>query len=324
MKNTTTVVATSGRTCDTIGRARKRLIQISIVVAVLLMVSFGSTYAQGSPGLLISADWLSAHLSDPEVVVLHAGMQRARYQSGHIPGAHFLDMSQVIWDGDPAWGFEITSPAEIEAALENAGVTEQHHLVVYAANSLYASRLFMTLEVMGLEGRVSMLDGGFGGWQEDAREVSMDDPEVVPGDIELALQSDILVSADWINERLNVDRVALIDARPDNEYTGEDGGLGGRVNPGHIPGGVQMYWENLIESRPVPRLHERSELRTLFNDAGADDGDTVVAYCMVGMRASFTYFAARLLGYETKFYDGSWRDWGAREDLPYVTGTSPH
>ena len=140
---------------------RKRTPLVASAVAVALATSVGPTHAQSSPELLVSADWLSEHLSDPGVAVLHADMRRARYESGHIPGARFLDLTQVIWNGDPAWGTEMTSPAEIEAALENAGVTEEHHIVVYAANPLYASRLFMTLEVMGLQGRVSMLDGGW-------------------------------------------------------------------------------------------------------------------------------------------------------------------
>ena len=294
----------------------------SVLLAILAIGLTIPWLTQEHPGLLVSADWLSEHLTDPEVVVLHADMQRSRYDAGHIPGAHFLDMGLIVWEGDPAWGTEMRSLAEINDALEMGGVSEGQHIVVYASNPLFSSRAFMTLEVMGLRGGVSMLDGGFGGWQEDGREISIEVPTFSRGSILLAPQDDILVSADWIHKRLDDPRIALVDARPDDEYTGEDGGLGGTAHLGHIPGAAQMYWEELVVSRQSPRVHSLDQLTELFASAGAEEGDTVVAYCMVGWRASFTYFAARLLGYETKFYDGSWRDWGTRADLPYVSGRS--
>ena len=294
----------------------------SVLLAILAIGLAIPWLTQEHPGLLVSADWLSEHLTDPEVVVLHADMQRSRYDAGHIPGAHFLDMGLIVWEGDPAWGTEMRSLAEINDALEMGGVSEGQHIVVYASNPLFSSRAFMTLEVMGLRGGVSMLDGGFGGWQEDGREISIEVPTFSRGSILLAPQDDILVSADWIHKRLDDPRIALVDARPDDEYTGEDGGLGGTAHPGHIPGAAQMYWEELVVSRQSPTVHSLDQLTELFVSAGAEEGDTVVAYCMVGWRASFTYFAARLLGYEAKFYDGSWRDWGTREDLPYVSGRS--
>ena len=295
-------------------------------ILVIIMASWLALpqLSQEDPGLLVSADWLSDHLADPQVVVLHADMQKSRDEAGHIPGARFLDMNQIVWEGDPAWGTEMRSLAEIDNALEMAGVSEGQHMVVYAPNPLFAARVFMTLEVMGLRGNVSMLDGGFGGWQEDGREISVESPTFNRGSISLVAQDDILVTADWIHQRLLDPGTALVDARPDDEYTGEDGGLGGTSNPGHIPGAAQMYWEELVVSRPLPTVHSLDQLTELFLSAGAEEGDTVVAYCMVGWRASFTYFAARLLGYETKFYDGSWRDWGTREDLPYVLGRSRH
>ena len=97
--------------------------------------------------------------------------------------------------------------------------------------------------------------------------------------------------------------------------------MGGRVHAGHIPGAWSMYWEELVESRAVPLLKDHDEARRLFRASGAADGSTVVTYCVVGLRASYAYFVARLLGYDAKLYDGSWRDWGSR-DLPFVAGSS--
>ena len=297
---------------------------LTALTALAMAVGPGEAAAQMAHGPLVTPGWVEAHLASDHVSILHADMRRDGYDAGHLPGARFLDMTRIVWDGDPAWGTELRPIAQVEEALEAAGVRDSdHHVVVYAANPLFASRAFFTLEAYGMRGKVHVLDGGLGLWREQGRAVSTDPPPARDGDVTLSAAEDILVSAEWIHERLGDDSFALVDARPDDEYTGEDGGMGGMANPGHIPGARQMYWEELIESRETPRLLPLDRLRSLFEEAGAEEGDTVVAYCMVGWRASYTYLAARLLGYETRFYDGSWHDWGTRDDLPFVTGRSP-
>ncbi len=280
----------------------------------------GPAAAGEAPGILVSTGWLAARLGDPSVVLLHVDAQRPAYAQAHIPGARFLDLNAIAWNGEPDVGTEMRTPAEIDAALEAVGVTDTGHLVVYGANPLAAARAWMTLDVMGLGDRTSFLDGGLGAWQEEGRAVTTEEPAFAPGSVTLRPRAGVMVDADWIHARLDDPALTLIDARPDEEYTGADNGLGGRVHPGHIPGAHQMYWEKLVESRPIHRAHPLEELRALFRASGAADGSAVTVYCMVGLRASYTYLTAKRLGYDVKFYDGSWRDWGSR-DLPYVTGT---
>lgn len=302
----------------------KRMLLTTVLLAVGAALAAPRPARAQMPGPLVTADWLAGHLTSPDVAVLHADMRRPGYDEGHVPGARFLDMSLLVWDGDPAWGAEMRTAAEIQEALRAVGVAERlHHVVVYADNPLFAARAFMTLEVMGLKGRVHVLDGGLGGWKEDGRALSTVEPAVQRGDVTVHPVDDVLVRAEWIAQRLDDDRIALVDARPDDEYTGADGGMGGTAHAGHIPGAHQLYWEDLISSRQIPRLLPSERARALFEAAGAARGDTVVTYCMVGWRASYTYLVARTLGYDTKFYDGSWHDWGTRDDLPYVSGTSP-
>jgi thiosulfate/3-mercaptopyruvate sulfurtransferase len=275
------------------------------------------------PGMLASADWVAAHEHDPSVVILQAETQKERFTQGHIPGARFLDMNALMWEGDPPVGAQMRTPEEIDAALEAAGVSDGQRVVVYSDSPLLEARAWTTLDVMGLGDRASVLDGGLGGWRQDGRPVSTDTSTVAPGSLTLHPRDGVVVDSDWIARHLDDASLTILDARTSEEYDGADNGSGngGTEHHGHIPGAYSLPWEKFVDSRQIPRLHSREELAALMRASGAADGSTVAVYCLTGVRASFEYFVARLLGYDAKLYDGSWRDWGSK-DLPYVTGTS--
>lgn len=272
------------------------------------------------PGPLVSGDWLQARLGDPAILVLHIDSRPDRYAAGHIAGARFIAQSAIALNDDP--GLEMPGPDSLDAALEAAGVSDAQHIIITTHSPLAATRMWLTFDYLGHGDHVSILDGGLTRWEADGRPLVTDAPETTRGSFTPRPRTGLLVDADWIAARLDDPDMTLIDARPDDEYTGTDGGMGGRVNPGHIPGAAQLYWEELIESRRTdPSFLPIEEMRAKFEAAGAGEGQTVVTYCMIGARASLTYFVGRMLGYDMRFYDGSWHDWGSR-DLPFVSGRS--
>jgi thiosulfate/3-mercaptopyruvate sulfurtransferase len=89
---------------------------------------------------------------------------------------------------------------------------------------------------------------------------------------------------------------------------------------GHVPGAVQLEWEELFADGVVT-LRPREELARLYAERVGDRRE-VITYCWIGYRASATWFVARYLGYDAKLYDGSYQDWQLRK-LPVVAGEKP-
>src|SRR5687768_18175584 len=83
----------------------------------------------GADSLVVSTQWLAAHRTDPGLVLLHVAMAKSEYDAGHIPGARFLDPHRLMGMGAP--GVELPPPAEIEAALEELGISAGSRIVFY-------------------------------------------------------------------------------------------------------------------------------------------------------------------------------------------------
>lgn len=264
--------------------------------------------------LLVSPAWLSAHLGQPGIVVIHADRDRGAYDAGHIAGSTYLALSSFVVERDGVPN-ELPAVAALDSTLEAVGIGDASRIVI-TGDPLAAARLFFTLDYLGHGSQAALLDGGTAAWTAAGFPVTA---EVVPparGTLTPRLQPEVLADAAWVRAHLGDSTVALLDARPPADYAGTPGSS---PPTGHIPGAKNLYWRTTLGGTP-PTLLARAALSTLFAAARAAPNDVVVTYCKTGVQASFLYFVARYLGYEVRMYDGSFAEWSRLAGMPIVQG----
>ena len=267
--------------------------------------------ARDQPDMDLFAD--SASARDQIVFVGRDSTVRSgdHARSVFVPLATF----SVERDGIPN---EFPPADSMEAMLEAAGVGGERVLIV--GGPIPAGRAWAALDYLGLGERAALLDGGPAALaRAPSADASAGAPATTPGetaraDLEVDVREDMIVDAAWVHDRLDDPGVAILDARPPAEFSGETPG-DGIDRPGHIPGARNVFWQTLVESADNPRLRDEAQLRQIFEQAGVGPDDTIVAYCRTGGQASFLYTVARHLGYDVKLYDGSFIDW-SRTDYP--------
>ncbi len=209
-----------------------------LTLAVIASPAAGQAVPGTRDSLLVTPEWLDAHLGDSNLVVLQVERDRASYLDGHIPGARLVLLSAITVTRDGLPG-ELPPLAQLDSVLEAAGVSNGSRIVLYG-DPLAAGRLFFTLDYLGLAGRVALLDGGLSAWTSGARPLSRAIPESGGGCFEPRVQPELLVNAAWISRRLGDTSVTLLDARVPGEYSGQVAG-DGVTRAGHIPGAGTAY-----------------------------------------------------------------------------------
>lgn len=282
--------------------------------AVLPLVLAARPASAQSP-LLIGVDELASNLRDPKLVLLHVGDPQ-EYEASHIPGAHLVSLGEISAPRVPGGlALELPELGALRSTLEAMGVSDDSHIVVYWGNDWVTptTRVVLTLDYAGLSGRTRILEGGLPAWKAAGRPVTADPSPAPPrGHLSEVPARPVVVSLDEVRARLGKPGWAIVDARAPVFYEGRDTTV--REARGHIPGAKNIPFTSVVDES----LHFKpvSELRSMFRAAGIAPTDTIIAYCHIGQQATAVVFAARLAGQPVKLYDGSFREWGMRKDLP--------
>ncbi len=260
--------------------------------------------------LLVTTDWLTAHLDDLDIRVVDT-RKGDGYDIAHIPRAVRYPAPTTPFLKENG---RVPSAERFAALMSEMGIGDARLVIAYDdGNNLFAARLWWTLNYYGHR-QVRLLNGGWDLWVAEGRAVAGAPASPNPASFTPKIDESWIAEWEQVRAAIKNPACSILDVRADKEWTGED--PMGTKRGGHVPGAVHLDWRETID-QASKCFKPESALRQMFAQAGLSPDKEVITYCQGGIRAAHTAFALRLAGYEqVRNYERSWYEWGNREDLP--------
>jgi thiosulfate/3-mercaptopyruvate sulfurtransferase len=272
--------------------------------------------------VLVDADWVEAHGSDPGVVLVEVDEDTSAYDKGHIRNAVKIDWKADLQDPVRR---DFVDKAGFEALLSERGIANDDTVILYGGNNnWFAAYAYWYFKLYGHD-KVRLLDGGRKKWELESRELVTEVPRREKTSYH-AKEQDKAIRAFRDEVVASIGNKNLVDVRSPDEFAGrllapahlpqEQAQRGG-----HIPTAKNVPWSKAADEDGTFKSDEA--LRALYGDqAGLDFGRDTIAYCRIGERSAHTWFVLHeLLGQpNVKNYDGSWTEYGSLVGVPIEVG----
>ncbi|MGH7355713.1 MAG: 3-mercaptopyruvate sulfurtransferase [Candidatus Rokuibacteriota bacterium] len=271
---------------------------------------------------LVTTEWLARERGAPDLRVVDGSWHmpqlkrdaRAEFVAAHVPHAVFFDIDAIA-DRSTPLPHMLPRPQAFADAVGALGIGDGDRVIVYDSRGVVsAARVWWTFRVFGHDA-VAVLDGGLPKWRAEGRPLDSGVPSSAPRAFGARFRPALVRDLDALRANLKTQREQVLDARSPGRFHGTEPEPRAGLRPGHIPGSLNLPYDALYRSDGT--LLGTEELRRAFTASGLDPAKPVVTSCGSGVTASVLALALHRLGRDdVAVYDGSWSEWGARDDTP--------
>ncbi len=270
--------------------------------------------------VLVESDWLAAHLDDRDLRVVDCRFSfdydaSTDYHAGHIPGAVYVRLQQDLASPNGPVHFALPPPEQFAASMSRLGIGDRTVVVAYDdQGGHFASRCWLCMTYYG-HTQFHILNGGLTKWAAEGRPIVTAVPQPRAASFTAKLSApELRVTAEQVLPAIAAPGSTILDVRRDTEFRGEEVRA---KRGGHIPSAVHALWQENLNWEGDRTFKSPRTIAERYRQLGITPKQRVIAYCQGGVRASHSALSLLLAGYRNvSVYDGSWDDWGNREDLP--------